>query len=124
MEVKYNASNNELVRTKTLVKGAVIQVDAVPFRQYYQQQYGIVLGQKKADKKEEKVSEGQTKKQEARRKTQMNKMDQSVADQFRQGRLFARISSRPGQCGRCDGYILEGPELQFYLKKMQKKKGK
>lgn len=26
------------------------------------------------------------------------------------------------QCGRCDGYILEGRELEFYLKKMQKKK--
>jgi small subunit ribosomal protein S8e len=30
--------------------------------------------------------------------------------------------SRPGQCGRCDGYILEGKELEFYLRKMQKKK--
>ena len=26
------------------------------------------------------------------------------------------------QCGRCDGYILEGRELEFYLKKMAKKK--
>lgn len=31
---------------------------------------------------------------------------------------------RPGQCGRVDGYILEGKELDFYLKKMQKKKSK
>jgi small subunit ribosomal protein S8e len=31
---------------------------------------------------------------------------------------------RPGQCGRADGYILEGKELDFYLKKMQKKKSK
>lgn len=30
----------------------------------------------------------------------------------------ARISSRPGQSGRCDGYILEGKELEFYLKKV------
>merc|ERR1712216_810726 len=58
LDVCYNASNNELVRTKTLVKGAVIAIDA----------------------------------------------------------------SRPGQCGRCDGYILEGKELDFYVKKMQKKK--
>ena len=27
------------------------------------------------------------------------------------------------QCGRCDGYILEGRELEFYTKKMQKKTG-
>ena len=28
LDVVYNASNNELVRTKTLVKGAIVQVDA------------------------------------------------------------------------------------------------
>ena len=33
----YNASNNELVRTNTLVKGAIVQVDATPFRQWYEQ---------------------------------------------------------------------------------------
>ena len=32
----YNASNNELVRTNTLVKGAIIQIDATPFRQWYE----------------------------------------------------------------------------------------
>ena len=32
----YNASNNELVRTNTLVKSAIIQVDATPFRQWYE----------------------------------------------------------------------------------------
>ena len=28
MDVVYNATNNELVRTKTLVKNAIVQVDA------------------------------------------------------------------------------------------------
>ena len=36
----------------------------------------------------------------------------------------AFISSRPGQSGRCDGYILEGKELEFYLRKLRSKKGK
>ena len=40
------------------------------------------------------------------------------------GKLLACISSRPGQCGRVDGYILEGKELEFYLKKTEKKKNK
>ncbi|CCA75905.1 probable RPS8A-ribosomal protein S8.e [Serendipita indica DSM 11827] len=39
ISVNYNASNNELVRTNTLVKGAVIQVDATPFRQWYESHY-------------------------------------------------------------------------------------
>ena len=37
---------------------------------------------------------------------------------------LACIASRPGQSGRCDGYILEGKELEFYLKKLKSKKGK
>ena len=32
LDVVYNSSNNELVRTKTLVKGAIIQIDATPYR--------------------------------------------------------------------------------------------
>lgn len=32
IDVVYNASNNELVRTKTLVKNAIVQVDATPFK--------------------------------------------------------------------------------------------
>jgi small subunit ribosomal protein S8e len=35
---------------------------------------------------------------------------------------LAIITSRPGQCGRADGYVLEGKELEFYQKKMMKKK--
>lgn len=36
----------------------------------------------------------------------------------------ACIASRPGQCGRADGYILEGKELEFYSRKIKAKKGK
>ena len=32
IDVVYNASNNELVRTKTLVKNCVITIDATPFK--------------------------------------------------------------------------------------------
>lgn len=31
--VVYNSSNNELVRTNTLVKNCIIQIDATPYRQ-------------------------------------------------------------------------------------------
>uniref|UniRef100_A0A804N1A5 Methyltransferase type 11 domain-containing protein n=1 Tax=Zea mays TaxID=4577 RepID=A0A804N1A5_MAIZE len=41
-------------------------------------------------------------------------------EQFGSGRLLAYISARPGQCGRADGYILEGKELEFYMKKLQR----
>ncbi len=48
--VVYNASNNELVRTNTLVKNCIVQIDATPFRQWYEQHYGIALGKAKAAK--------------------------------------------------------------------------
>lgn len=38
--------------------------------------------------------------------------------------LTAAISSRPGQSGRSDGYLLEGKELEFYVKKIKSKKSK
>lgn len=47
LEVVYNASNNELVRTQTLVKSAIVQVDAAPFKAWYTQHYGIEIGRKK-----------------------------------------------------------------------------
>ena len=50
IDVVYNASNNELVRTKTLVKNAIIVVDATPFRQWYEGHYAIPLGRKKGAK--------------------------------------------------------------------------
>ncbi|KAL1566981.1 40S ribosomal protein [Salvia divinorum] len=58
------------------------------------------------------------------KRQQDRKIDQHIEEQFGGGRLLAAISSHPGQCGRCDGYILEGKELEFYMKKLQRKKGK
>jgi small subunit ribosomal protein S8e len=40
------------------------------------------------------------------------KIDPLLESQFAAGRLYAAISSRPGQSGRADGYILEGKELE------------
>ncbi|ORX51939.1 40S ribosomal protein S8 [Hesseltinella vesiculosa] len=126
LTVAYNASNNELVRTNTLVKGAVIQIDATPFRQWYESHYAKVLGKKKAtEAKIEEVenatkSKSQQKKLAAREATAA--VDSLLDDQFAAGRLYAIISSRPGQSGRADGYILEGKELEFYIKKIKSKK--
>jgi len=122
LDVVYNASNNELVRTKTLVKGAIVQIDATPFRQWYMTHYGVELGKKKATDDATKKASHHVEHKRAKN-AEGRVIDQSVADQFKAGRLMARLSSRPGQCGRADGYILEGRELEFYLKKMHKKKG-
>ena len=62
------------------------------------------------------------KKLDARRKEA--EVAAALVEQFSQGRLLARIASRPGQTGRCDGYILEGKELDFYVRKLKAKKSK
>jgi len=121
LDVVYNASNNELVRTKMLLKNAIVQVDATAFRQWYEQHYGIAIGKKKKGEEEKAVtkkSKKATKKLETRKSARI--LDQHLKEQFNGGRLLAAISSRPGQCGRADGYILEGKELEFYQKKMKK----
>ena len=120
LDVVYNASNNELVRTKTLVKNAIVQVDATPFRQWYEAHYGSTLGKKKREVEEKKQSKSVLAKVAARQDAKV--VDPNVNSQFDTGRLLACISSRPGQCGRCDGFILEGKELEFYVKKMARKK--
>jgi len=235
LAVVYNASNNELVRTNTLVKNSIIQIDATPFRLWYEKRYGGSIGKKKRDaaktttkggksgkaakeskpakdekpakvdakkaekpakdakadakkgaskdekpakgadakkgdakkgdakkgddkkgdakkgaSKDEKPAKGGDKEtakssaksgkagkhheeQEAvkksnhviakqRKRARRHALEKGLEDQFSTGRLYACISSRPGQSGRCDGYVLEGKELEFYLKKIHQKK--
>ncbi|EGO00020.1 hypothetical protein SERLA73DRAFT_122112 [Serpula lacrymans var. lacrymans S7.3] len=127
--VVYNASNNELVRTNTLVKSAIIQVDATPFRQWYEAHYAQPITKKGAKaqtaaptEEAKKLSNHAQRNLEERKKDA--KIDTLLESQFAAGRLYAAISSRPGQSGRADGYILEGKELEFYLRKLRSGKQK
>jgi len=126
LDVVYNASNNELVRTKTLVKNCIVQIDAAPFKTWYEAHYGVKVGLKKAKKVGEVVEEVKKSRDVQRRlaeRQQGRVLDPALDDSFSSGRLYACISSRPGQSGRCDGYVLEGKELDFYVKALKRKKG-
>ncbi|KAF8638000.1 hypothetical protein AX16_010632 [Volvariella volvacea WC 439] len=128
--VVYNASNNELVRTNTLVKSAIIQVDATPFRQWYEAHYAQPVSKK--SKAQAPAGEGAAEPKKLSNHAQRNlderkkdaKIDPLLESQFAAGRLYAAISSRPGQSGRADGYILEGQELEFYVRKIRSGKQK
>jgi small subunit ribosomal protein S8e len=140
LDVVYNATSNELVRTKTLVKNCIVSIDAAPFKLWYAKNYGVDFDKSKkkkgkaGDKKKlakkganaaakfdvNKVSGALKAKWNFRNKTR--KIEKSVEDQLKLGRVLARLTSRPGQAGRADGVILEGAELQFYMKKLEKKK--
>jgi len=56
LRVVYNSTNNELVRTNTLVKGSIIQIDSAPFKAWYLQFYNVELS-KKEPKEGEKAQE-------------------------------------------------------------------
>lgn len=117
-EVVYNASNNELVRTNTLVKGAIVAIDAAPFRAWYAKRYGPSVIK---DLPEFWNKHSAAKKRVLRRAAE-HKIDPKIQDLLLHGRVYAAIASRPGQVGRADGYILEGKELEFVLKKLALKK--
>ncbi|KAL8827451.1 MAG: hypothetical protein Q9191_003176 [Dirinaria sp. TL-2023a] len=123
ISVSFHPSNNELVRTNTLTKSAVVQVDAAPFRQWYEAHYGASLGrrrqQKQTTEEEAKKSKSVEKKQAARMAAQ-GKVEPALERQFEAGRLYAVVASRPGQSGRVDGYVLEGEELAFYQRAIRK----
>jgi len=122
VSVVYSATNNEFVRTNTLVKNSIVSIDAAPFRQWYEHHYGVKVSKKGVHKEEkkEKVSKHVAAKLHWRQEHRT--LDKALEEQFTIGRLLAAVSSRPGQSGRCDGYILEGPELEFYQRKLSKKK--
>jgi len=139
LDVVYNATSNELVRTKALVKNCIVSIDASPFKLFLAKHYGNDIdnrGKKQTKAAKEKKSKratgpkfdvnkaSATLKRKWAFRAQSHKMEKAIEDQLKVGRVLARLSTRPGQGGRADGVLLEGAELQFYLKKLDSKKKK
>ncbi|KAL1305085.1 hypothetical protein AAFC00_002019 [Neodothiora populina] len=118
--VAFHPSNNELVRTNTLTKAAVVQVDAAPFRQWYEAHYGANIGRRRQKDAAATTEEKKSKSVEKKHAGRNAKVESALERQFEAGRLYAVIASRPGQSGRVDGYILEGEELAFYQRAIRK----
>merc|ERR1712166_693607 len=97
LDVVYNASNNELVRTKTLVKNAIVQIDATPYRQWYEAHYGVAVGKKKKKEGEETKVEETAKSSSVQKKIATRQTDRqleaNINSQFDTGRLLACIAS-------------------------------
>lgn len=99
IDVVYNASNNELVRTKTLVKNAIIVIDATPFRQWYESHYILPLGRKRETKKTAEQDENDVLNKKRSRKTlskylerqKFAKVEQALEEQFASGRLLGEF---------------------------------
>ena len=137
LDVVYNATSNELVRTKALVKNCIVSVDAAPFKHHFAKHYGIDIDaskKKKTTAKDEKSKKAKdtgkfnvkkasaTLKHKWAQRAKTHKIEKAIEDQLKLGRVLAKLTTRPGQGGRADGVLLEGAELQFYMKKLEKKK--
>lgn len=94
----YNASNNELVRTKTLVKNAVVVIDATPFRQWYEAHYILPLGRKHTKKSEQDENDVLNKKRSKKTlqkyldRQKFSKVETSLEEQFVSGRILGESS--------------------------------
>lgn len=125
IDVVYNAANNEYVRTKTITKNAIITIDATPFKQWYKNHYQIDLS--KGSSQPIKLDKSLTveEKDEIKQRRKEQNLPTNIEEQFKTGKLLACVGSKPGQVGRADGYILEGDELDFYIRKIaaRKKRG-
>ncbi|KAF9944974.1 hypothetical protein BGZ65_011348, partial [Modicella reniformis] len=88
--VVYNASNNELVRTGTLVKNAIVQIDATPFRQCAMASWITgIYGYHGAESEEiTKARSNHVQRKIAARKVEA-KVDPALDHQFAAGRLYA-----------------------------------
>ena len=99
LDVVYNATNNELVRTKTIVKNCIVSIDSNPFRLWYLKHYDIELNKKKVEESDKERADAKKSKHviaKAKGAAKDRVIDQRLADQFNSGRVFACISSRPG----------------------------
>ena len=126
--VAFHPSNNELVRTNTLTKAAVVQVDAAPFRQWYEAHYGQTLGRRRqtkagAEKEEEKKKSRSVETKQAARVAATGKVEIALEKQFEAGRLYALVSSRPGQSGICSPSASRNPPTRRSLPRPSRRFG-
>lgn len=97
IDVVFNASNNELVRTKTLVKNAIIVIDATPFRQWYEAHYILPMGRKRETKQQ--LAEDPVLGKQRCKKTlakyaarqRFAKVEQALEEQFSSGRVLGKF---------------------------------
>ena len=100
--VTYHPSNNEFVRTNTLTKSAIVQIDATPFRQWFEAEYGTTLETEESSKRARTTSTASAASATAATSSSAP-ISPELSSQIAKGTLLACISSRPGQTARCDG---------------------
>uniref|UniRef100_A0A8C0DTS4 40S ribosomal protein S8 n=1 Tax=Balaenoptera musculus TaxID=9771 RepID=A0A8C0DTS4_BALMU len=124
-DIVYNTSNDELVHTKTLVQNGIMLTNNTWYAPLCPAP-GPQEGAKLTPEEEETLNKKQSKKiqkkyEERKKNTQISRLLEQGSPQ---GKRLACITSRPGQCGQADGFVLEDKELEFYLRNTKAPKSK
>lgn len=95
MKVVYNATSNELIRTNTLVKSCIVQIDATPFKVWYKKFYGHLPGEK--EKKDQPVTKKAEKakkaKAEAAKKDDKKKLRKSTTTLKQYKKMLLKVKA-------------------------------
>jgi len=100
LDVVYNATNKEFVRTKTLVKGAIVQVDATPFKNWYQKHYGVTIGKATSYAKEQKQKKLKTRREKDEADRKAKKVAESKARKEAKRAAAARAAQKVTRKGK------------------------
>lgn len=97
LKVVHNTANDNFTKLGVMVKGTIVEVDSSPFKTWYTTHHN----------------------KEAGKPNEENSLLGQLLPYMETGKLYAKITTRPGQVGACNGYILEGDELETFLSTRQ-----
>lgn len=92
LKVVHNTANDNFNKNGVMVKGTIVEIDSNPFKTWY----STYCAKKEST-------------------TEANPNLDQLLPFMEIGKLYAKITTRPGQVGACNGYILEGDELETFL---------
>ncbi|XP_074607488.1 small ribosomal subunit protein eS8-like [Acropora palmata] len=92
LKVVHNTANDNFTKNGVMVKGTIVEIDSNPFKTWYSTH----------NNKENPTAEAST------------NLPQLLPF-METGKFYAKITTRPGQVGMCNGYVLEGEELETFL---------
>lgn len=103
VDVVHSDAGQHYRESKILAKGTIVTVE-LSFLKGEIDSWDLLLGE------EQHIING-------------NEMENHIKDLLEKGQAYAKITSRPGQIGCCDGHILEGNELVATMNKIKMKYG-
>eukprot|EP00794_Sanderia_malayensis_P011941 gene11941-13177_t len=115
LDVVHSDTNKNHIMKKIMTKGSIIQIDGTEFSNR--------LLEATAESREESSNELAINSEAESEQKSASRIDDNLQTLMKNRKLFAKITTRPGQDGLCNGYVLEGPELEVIMNKLLIKDG-